>query len=126
MRSAHVGLLPTYADSYGFSVLEFQASGCPVISTNVRALPEINNNEIGWIIEIPKNRLGEAIYTNAEDRYEIRKTITKGLMDKISDIMENKDQIPIKADKALKNIRDRHSHEGYSRKLEEIYSQAIV
>lgn len=55
MKSAHVGLLPTFADTYGYSVLEFQACGCPVISTDVRALPEINNNEIGWMIKVPKN-----------------------------------------------------------------------
>jgi glycosyltransferase involved in cell wall biosynthesis len=37
MKKSHVGLLPTYADTYGYSVLEFQAAGCPVITTNVRA-----------------------------------------------------------------------------------------
>ena len=43
MKSADVGLLPTYADTFGYSLLEFQAAGCPVISTNVRALSEIND-----------------------------------------------------------------------------------
>lgn len=52
MRTSHVGLLPTWHDTYGYSVLEFQASGCPVITTDVRALPEINNNKCGWIIPI--------------------------------------------------------------------------
>lgn len=52
MRTSHVGLLPTWHDTYGYSVLEFQASGCPVITTDVRALPEINNNTCGWIIPI--------------------------------------------------------------------------
>ena len=47
MKKSHIGLLPTYADTYGYSVLEFQAAGCPVITTNVRALPEINNNNLG-------------------------------------------------------------------------------
>ena len=52
MRTSHIGLLPTWHDTYGYSVLEFQASGCPVITTDVRALPEINNNKCGWIIPI--------------------------------------------------------------------------
>ena len=126
MKSAHVGLLPTYADTYGFSVLEFQASGCPVITTNVRALPEINNNETGWIIEIPKNCLGEAIYTNIEDRNEIGRVIKKELVNVISEIMENRDLILSKANKALKHIRDYHSPEEYSRKIGEIYHRALI
>ena len=125
MKSAHIGLLPTYADTYGLSALDFQATGCPIISTNVRALPEVNNNEIGWVIKIPINRLGEAIYTNFEDRMEIKQAIKKGLLEITSEIMENRDLIPIKADKALNQIRDQHSPEEYSRKIGEIYSHAL-
>jgi glycosyltransferase involved in cell wall biosynthesis len=126
MKSAHVGLLPTYTDTYGFSVLEFQASGCPVITTNVRALPEINNNEMGWIIEIPRNRFGEAIYNaNAEDKDKIGLAIKEELVNVISEIMENRDLISCKADNAIKHIREHHSPEEYSRKIREIYSHAL-
>jgi glycosyltransferase involved in cell wall biosynthesis len=126
MKSAHVGLLPTYTDTYGFSVLEFQAMGCPVISTNVRALPEINNNEMGWVIEIPRNRFGEAIYNpDTENKYKIGLAIKKELVNVISEIMENRDLISCKADKAIKHIRANHSPEEYSRKIGEIYSHAL-
>jgi glycosyltransferase involved in cell wall biosynthesis len=126
MKSAHVGLLPTYTDTYGFSVLEFQASGCPVISTNVRALPEINNNEMGWVIEIPRNRYGEAIYNADTDvKYKIGLTIKKELINVISEIMEKRDLISSKADKAIKHIKEHHSPEEYSRKIGEIYSRAL-
>ena len=54
MKTCDIGLLPTYADSYGFSVLEAQACGLPVISTDVRALPEINNTDCGWLIRVQK------------------------------------------------------------------------
>jgi glycosyltransferase involved in cell wall biosynthesis len=125
MEAAHIGLLPTYADTYGYSVLEFQAAGCPVISTNVRALPEINNNEIGWVIEIPKNRLGEAIYTTEEDRGEIGRAIRGGLTSAIAEIMDNRQVILRKANAALKHIRDHHSPEEFSRRLGEIYHRAL-
>ncbi|MDI3521542.1 MAG: hypothetical protein PWR04_1530 [Anaerophaga sp.] len=52
-KQSHIGLLPTWADSYGYSVLEAQAAGCPCITTDIRALPEINNDEIGWVINLP-------------------------------------------------------------------------
>ena len=126
MKSAHVGLLPSYTDTYGFSVLEFQASGCPVISTNVRALPEINNNEMGWVIELPLNRFGEAIYNaDTEYKYKIGLVIKNELVNVISEIMEKRDLISSKSDKAIKHIRELHSLEEYSRKIGEIYSHAL-
>ena len=126
MKSAHIGLLPTYADTYGYSVLEFQAAGCPVISTNVRALPEINDNEMGWVIEIPRNRLGEAIYVTHEDRAEISALIKNGLASAISEIMENRLAIRRKASAALKHIKDDHSPTEYARRLGELYHQALA
>lgn len=79
MRASHIGLLPTYADSYGYSVLEFQAAGCPVISTNVRALPEINNNKIGWMIQVQKHPSGEGLYATRQEREDLSKRIKVGL-----------------------------------------------
>lgn len=125
MKSAHVGLLPTYADTYGYSVLEFQAAGCPVISTNVRALPEINNNEAGWIIEVPKNRLGEAIYTTPEDRARISRAITAGLTRAIGEIMEDRRVICRKANAALRRVRNEHSPAEFARQLGQFYRQAL-
>ena len=121
MKTAHVGVLPTYADTFGYSVLEFQAAGCPVISTNVRALPEINNNKMGWIIEVPKNRLGEAIYTSTEDRAKISNAIKKGLTDAIADIMKNRQSIYRKANASINHIKAAHSPEVYAKKLAELY-----
>lgn len=48
-RQAHVGLLPTYRDSFGYSVLEMQACGCVVLSTDVFALPELNDETTGYL-----------------------------------------------------------------------------
>ena len=35
--------------------MEFQACGLPRITTDVRALPEINNDKYGWLIQVAKN-----------------------------------------------------------------------
>ncbi|MGK7910479.1 MAG: glycosyltransferase family 4 protein [Synechococcus sp.] len=124
MKTAHVGLLPTYADSYGFSVLEFQAAGCPVISTNIRALPEINNNDRGWLIELPQNSLGEAIYTTKEDREAISNLIKQGLLRAISEIMDNRQIIYHKAKASVSYIKEKHSPKNFSRELSRIYGAA--
>jgi glycosyltransferase involved in cell wall biosynthesis len=121
MQSAHIGLLPTHADTYGYSVLEFQACGCPVISTNVRALPEINSHESGWIIEVAKNRLGEAIYTHPQDRAKITSQIIQGLTQAVNQIMQNRQVIVDKSAGALHRIRTNHSPRVFAATLGKIY-----
>jgi hypothetical protein len=91
----------------------------------VRALPEINNDEAGWVIKVPKNRLGEAIYTTPEDRTEISRAIKSGLARAIAEIMDDGQVIHRKANASLKRIRDDHSPEEFARQLGELYRQAL-
>jgi len=125
MKHVHIGLLPTYADSFGYSVLEFQGSGCPVISTNVRALPEINDDNKGWIIEVPKNRLGEANYATESDRSVISDAIRRGLERIVHEIFTDRSIIPIKSEKAIFSIKSNHSREKYSSQMKNIYLNAV-
>lgn len=125
MKKAHIGLLPTYADTYGYSVLEFQAAGCPVITTNVRALTEINNNHVGWTIAVPKNSLGEAIYTTQEDRDTISKLIREGIEQAVHEIFANRAIILEKSQNSISRIIEHHSIDRYAAKLRNIYLEAI-
>ena len=125
MKESHVGLLPTYADTYGFSVLEFQAAGCPVITTDVRALPEINTDEVGWVIEVPKNRLGEATYGTAEGRSTISAAIRTGLRSALEEIVGDTDRLQAKSRAALDRIRLAHDPNRFSQDLSEIYRGAV-
>lgn len=125
MKSHHVGLLPTHADTYGYSLLEFQAAAVPVISTDVRALPEINDDEVGWLIRVPKNRLGEALYTTANDRRILSGTIRSGLVAAIEDIVGDRACIARKGEAALEHIRRDHSPREHSRRLRAIYEGAL-
>jgi len=124
MKNAHVGLLPTYADTYGYSVLELQGCGCPVITTDVRALTEINDNSVGWLIEIPKNRLKEAVYTSGVDRSVIAHRIERGIVQIVRSIFTNRTEIKMKANRALARIRRAHNPARYAEKLHEIYRVA--
>lgn len=123
MKQSDVGLLPTWADTYGYSVLEFQASGCPVITTDVRALPEINNNEIGWIINLDTDDFGEVIIDSKVKKIEQRKSLQEQLERIILDILNNPDQIKNKAIDAYDAVSSNHSLEKYMDKLNEIYEE---
>jgi glycosyltransferase involved in cell wall biosynthesis len=125
MKRSHIGLLPTYADTYGYTVLEFQAAGCPVITTNVRALPEINDNDKGWVIEVPKNELGEAIYTTEENRIAISTAIRSGLINAAHEIFADRSIIPEKSAKAISAIKANHSRVNFAAQMKKIYLEAI-
>ena len=126
LKNSHIGLLPTYADTYGYSVLEAQAAGCPVISTNIRALPEINNNEAGWIIEVPKDKNGNAILKTPEDRKELSSIIEQELYRIIKDeIIPNPEIIKKKGEKALQRIRQHHNPNDKAQFLENLYKKCL-
>ncbi len=126
LKRTNVGLLPSYFDTYGFSVLENQASGCPVISTNVRALPEINNSEIGWVIDVPKDKWGNASLCTNQAREQVSKTIFEGLLKIIEDIMSNPHCIREKGNKALERIKISHNSEVIMQRIEAIYDEILA
>ncbi|MGI6258395.1 MAG: glycosyltransferase family 4 protein [Anaerolineaceae bacterium] len=123
--SCDVGLLPTWADSYGLSMLECQAHGCPVISTDIRALPEINNTECGWLIRVPKNDLGEALYSTPDERAKLSQQVQAGLEAIIRGIVADPSVIETKGNASIERIRKFHDPEEYAEKLRRIYTDAI-
>lgn len=120
MLSCDVGLLPTWADSYGYSVLEMQSAGVPVISTNIRAIPETNQN--GWIINLPLNYSGELGLRNREHKEDIRKLIIKGLYDIFDNILDDKNSIIEHSVSSHAYIKKYHSPIDYTKQITEIYN----
>jgi len=125
MHTADVGMLPSYADTYGFSVLEAQASGLPVITTDIRALPEVNNPTVGWLIKVPKNALGEALYATVEEREVLSQSIRAGLEQSVRHIAADPGQIVVKGAAALDRIRKEHDPAAYADALRQIYGLAF-
>lgn len=123
MRQCDVGLLPTWADTYGYSVLEFQASGCPVITTNVRALPEINNDKIGWTINLDTDDFGEVVIDSNFKKLAQRKSLQNQLEQIVLNILNNPNQIKDKALNAYDAVSYNHSLEKYMDKLNDIYEE---
>ena len=125
MRTCDVGLLPSYAETYGYSVLEFQACGRPVITTNVRAFPEINSDERGWLIPVKKQEIGgEAYFRSSQDRAALSAAIKAGLLNVFEDILANPQQIREKGARALAHILSHHNHKQFGQSLEALYRRA--
>lgn len=125
VKRTDVGILPTWMDTYGYSVLEFQSAGCPVISSDIRALPEINNDDIGWMIKLPKDKFGALKIDKESDKNLIRELIVKALEKSIIDIYNNSNRIIEKGKLAYNRIIDEHNVLEYSKKLKNIYVNSI-
>ncbi len=127
-RNAHVGILPSLGDTFGFSVLEMQASGCPVITTDRQALPEINNNDCGWILNTAELSLPHgddfAHYTR-DEVYGLSEIVRKELTETIAAILDYPDCIVGKARKAITRIDRMHNPQRYAGELLTIYESSL-
>jgi glycosyltransferase involved in cell wall biosynthesis len=122
---SHVALLPTYDDTYGFSVLEGQAAGCPAITTDCCALPEFNDDLTGWLIQVPKDTLGISLHDTPEHRAQLSRCVRENLVRIVRDICADPSIIRIKGERAFARIRQERSLEHRVGLLEEIYRGAL-
>ena len=69
MRNAHFALLPTFGDTFGFTIIESMANHTPVVATRQGAIPEvISHMENGILLDLPVTELGEWIHLGRADR----------------------------------------------------------
>lgn len=119
-KKAHIGLLPTFADTYGYSVLEMQACGCAMVTTDIRSLPEINNEDCGWICHLPQNELKEALYRTEEERAELKKILREELMIQLENAFsESQEELLNKALNSWERVVRVHNPEHYSEMLKQ-------
>ncbi|MBI3133426.1 MAG: glycosyltransferase family 4 protein [Bacteroidetes bacterium] len=127
-KRSDVGVLPSYGETYGYAVLEAQACGCPVITTNAWAFSEFNSNEMGWLLELPTvvERGGLKFDLSTHERREnFSKLLEEALFKTIVEIAQNPEVISKKSALAIENIRRNHDVETHREKLLEIYTEAL-
>ena len=125
-RQSDAGLLPTWQETYGFSVLEMQANGCPVITSNVRALPEINPDSAGWVLASPLNADREYSITSTEQKTQLRQSLVEGLKSTLLAIIERPEMLQEKGEAAILRIKEQHDTGRYIARLNDIYRRGLV
>lgn len=119
-KKAHIGFLPTFADTYGYSVLEMQACGCAMLTTDIRVLPEINNENCGWICHLPQNEVKEAFYRTEEQRTELKRILREELTIQLEKALEeSQEELLNKAINSWKRIEKYHDPQCYSETLKQ-------
>jgi glycosyltransferase involved in cell wall biosynthesis len=125
LLQADVALLPTLADTFGYSVLEAQASACPVVTTNVRALPELNNDRVGWVLPLPLDDWGNAHNVSAAALQKLRAELAERLCDIMLSIVDDPADVRRRGQCAVDRIRSEHDPAEAARFLEGVYSEAL-
>lgn len=121
LKKAHVCLLPTWMDTYAYSVIESQACGTPVITTNIRALSEINKEDIGWLIDVPVNRLNHPLHNTSEQIERFHNILQHGLYEKIEWVLTHRNEVKEKSILCIDKIKKCHNPHEYNKTLERIY-----
>ena len=115
----HVGLLPSFFEPYGYAVLEMQAAGLPVITTDIQVFPEVNPEDAGWRIALPAGELGHG--STMEDIVRAGILLQQELEKVLTAIMENPAALKEKSLAAQARIRAHHCPKAYARALLAVY-----
>lgn len=124
LKASHYCLLPTLADTYGYSVLEAQACAAVAITTNVRALPEIVSSKTGYVIELPldERRDAHTLPDFARSRREMIDSLEAILRDCCRSTPARWMEL---ASSATSQLRRQHDPAEHARRLETVYRQAL-
>ena len=126
LKSAQLCLLPSFGETYGYSVLEAQACGCPVVTTDIRAFPEINSNQVGWLIPVNKDEFGNACLGSDVERRRCSNSIEEGLDRVFQEIFDDPSRLRVRGMLARERIQREHDPVAFSQKLKGLYSTACM
>jgi glycosyltransferase involved in cell wall biosynthesis len=120
-----IALLPSYDETYGYFVLEAKAAGCPVVTTNGGAFPEINSNEDGWLIEVPLVENNRSIPRSDKAKNMFSRIVKSELIRIIDECIDHPNIVKEKSENAFNRIKNNHNIEKTKNKLKSIYNDLI-
>jgi glycosyltransferase involved in cell wall biosynthesis len=77
-QMAEVMVYPSFFEGFGLPVAEAQASGCPVITSNISSLPEAGGDAALYVDPAKPEEIGEALKTVLSDSSLRKSMIDKG------------------------------------------------
>jgi glycosyltransferase involved in cell wall biosynthesis len=136
MAEAHVQLLPTMDDTFGYSVVEGYSVGTPAIVTSVCAMPELVAGDSGALIDLPVDEWGNWVGLPATDAVrggdeywgELTETydaMAEQLVEELTGVVDAPAQIERWSTGALARFQRNHESGQASAKLDALYDAAL-
>lgn len=108
MQNAHAFVAPTHADPFNNTILEAMACGAPVITSNIRSIPEfVYDKENGYLIDFSDYKYDKTVSELKQHILELYSDtrLRKQFAEKSLDICKTKFDIRVRNAK-LKEIYD--------------------
>lgn len=124
-KKCHISFLPSHRETYGYVVLESQSCACPVVTTNVGAFPEINNNDLGWQLDLSWKARPSSL-NSPDQEYQESIMLEDMLLETLVRLEGSRNEIREKASRAYQNILNKHDLESHRETLMRIYANALA
>ncbi len=125
-----VYLMPSYAEAFGFAVLEAMAYGLPVVTTNHFALPEmVQHDRSGVLIDIDGfdlSRVIEGGYVVRTMPADLHEHVTEALVGQMVRLVEEPGYAERLALGAIERVSSVFSFEVRNGKMRDIYRSAVA
>jgi len=117
LSHADVVLLPTYADTFGYSVIEGMANACVPVVSNIRALPELVNSDRGYLVETKIDTFGNLDKTITINEHAA--SLIKGLEQAFNQIKQDWDsgKLEVKKKAAYQWVKEQCDIKSYAEQL---------
>ncbi len=130
LKKSHILLLPSFGETYGYTVLEGMAAGCVPIVTNLSSFSDFVNDENAFIIDLElTTRIDSYGFWDIDNpmcnktMYEKNsRAIEEGVYSFLKIAMIDRELLEFKSNKSLEMIRQNHRPADAASRLEEIYN----
>jgi glycosyltransferase involved in cell wall biosynthesis len=132
MARAHVQLLPTLDDTFGYSVVEGFSVATPAIVSNVCAMPELVPPEAGAIVQVPVDEWGnwQGLGSRGDRDYWERldaayDTLAEQVVRQLMALVDEPQRVAAWSEGALERFRRVHESGTVSARLDDLYDAAL-
>lgn len=122
LSQSDIGILPSFGETYGYSILEAMGCGCAVITPNLRPYDEFVKEDWGWKLNVPTKDT-RTVDLSHPDYSEI---LTNEIYEKIKYACAHRDELISKKIHAVKAIAKYHSPKDRAIFIENLYKNANV
>jgi len=132
MAGAHLQLLPTMDDTFGYGVVEGFSVGTPALATNVCAMPELVTPDTGVLVDLPHDRWGiwiglparrePGFWATLDSAYD---ALADQIVERLTAMMETPRLLEHWSEGALARFARVHESVAVSARLDAMYEAAV-
>ncbi len=127
LKQSDVGVLPSYGETYGYSILEAMACGCAVVVPRVSPFTEFVTEECGSLLSVPTILVDGLETIDFSVGYqELHSHLVESLVDALSRLENERGSLKAKGEAALRRISSKHCPHNAANCLGKLYAEACA